>query len=216
MRGLFLSAMILVGNAALAQPPGSSVITGKVTAVSSKGKTTTLKVQDGAGTEHTLEVAPKTAVEIQSDGDDECLAPGLFVQIDTIQSNKNYFGSEFRVISDYAGKIPAAKAVKAPAMIGQSTERHFVSGEIARFEKVEDGKYNLLHLKSGPKTEMSVYIEPNHKVKVVQTEAKAAKVGQTATVEGRTAGTKFLPAKITIDTGEKITAEDFVGQRKKK
>lgn len=216
MRNLLFLAIVLIGSPAFGQPPGTSVITGKVTAVSSKGKTTTLKVQDDAGTEHTLEVAPKTVVEIQSEGDDECLAPGLFVQIDTIQSNKNYFGSEFRVISDYAGKMPPAKAVKAPAMIGQSTERHFVSGEIARFEKVEDGKYNLLHLKSGPKSEMPVYIEPNHKVKVVQTEAKAAKIGQTATVEGRMAGTKFLPAKITIDTGEKITAEDFVGQRKRK
>jgi hypothetical protein len=112
--------------------------------------------------------------------------------------------------------MPPAKAVKAPPVPGQSTQRFFVSGEIARFEKVEDAKYNLLHLKVNLKTELTVYIEPNHSVKVVQTDPQKAVVGQAVTIEGRSAGTKLIPAKITIDTGEKLKGDEFFADRKAK
>jgi hypothetical protein len=203
---------LLCGGLASAQPP-AAVITGKITAAETKGKITTLVVKDDAGTEHKVEVTPKVAFELQSTGNDDCLVAGFFLQIDAIQSNNALFGSTFLVLPDRVGKLPPAKAVKPPAMMGQSVERYIITGEIARFEKVEDGKYNLLHLKLNPKSELTVYIEPKHTVKVVQSDPKSAVVGQTATVEGRNAGTKFLPTKITIDTGTKITGEELQAGR---
>ena len=91
-----------------------------------------------------------------------------------------------------------------------------MTGEIARYEKVEDGKYNLLHPKVNPKSELTIYIEPSHSVKVVQTDAQSAVVGQTVTVEGRAAGAKLLAAKITIDTGATLKGEEFLANRKPK
>jgi hypothetical protein len=217
MRCLMVTLIVgwLASNAS-AQTPGAAVVTGKITAVEAKGKTTTLKLQDDGGTEHSYLVTPAIDVQIQSQGGDDCLAPGLFVQIDTIQSNKAFFGSQFLIYPDQAGKIPPAKAIKAPAAAGQSRERYFVSGEIVRYEKVEDGKYNLLHLKVNPKVEFTVYIEPNHNVKVVRSDLQAAEIGQTATVEGRAAGAKLIPSKITIDTGAKVTGEELLAGRKEK
>jgi hypothetical protein len=208
-------ALTLVSSA-FAQAPNAAVLTGKVAAVEAKGKTAVLKIKDDAGTEHSFDITPRIAFEIQSKGDDDCLAPGLFVQIDTIQSNQAYFGSTFLIYPDQPGKLPPAKAVKAPPTPGQSTQRFFVSGEIVRFEKVEDAKYNLLHLKVNPKAELTVYIEPNHSVKVVQTDPQQAAAGQAVTIEGRAAGTKLIPAKITIDTGETLSGEELLATRKKK
>jgi hypothetical protein len=215
----FLSGFAVIGmlaGHAWGQPPNAAVLTGKVAAVEAKGRLALLKIKDDAGTEHSFEITPKLAFEIQSQGDDDCLAPGLFVQIDTIQSNKAYFGTEFLVYPDRAGKVPPAKAVKAPPMQGQSTQRYFVSGEIVRFEKVEEGKYNLLHLRQTPKTELTVYVEPNHQIKVVQTDPKKAVADQAVTIEGRAAGTKLIPAKITIDTGETLKGEEFFADRNTK
>jgi len=211
-----LVAAVLIAGSAFAQQPASAIINGKLTAVEAKGKVAVLKVKDDAGTEHRFDVTPKIAFEIQSAGDDGFFAPGLFVRIDAIQSNNALFGSAFQIYPDQPGKIPPAKAVKAPPTQGQSREQYFVSGEIARFEKVEDAKYNLLHLKINPKSELTVYIEPDHSVKVVQTDPQKAVVGQTATVEGRLAGTKLLPTRITIDTGETLKAEEFLAGRKGK
>lgn len=206
---------LVCGGLASAQPP-AAVVTGKVSAVETKGKVTTIVVKDDAGTEHKFDITPRVTFELQSAGDDECFAAGFFVQIDAIQSNDALFGSKFLIFPDRVGKLPPAKAVKPPPMMGRSTERYVVTGEIARFEKVEDGKYNLLHLKLNPKSEMTVYIEPNHSVKVVQTDPKVAAVDQTVTAEGRNAGAKFLPTKITIDSGEKMTGDELQAERKGK
>lgn len=207
-------AVVLLADMIFAQQQAGGVITGKITAVEAKGKNTVLKLKDDAGTEHSFDISPRMAFQIQSDGDDGFFAPGLFVEIDTTQSNKAYFGTAFLVYPDQTGRIPPARAVKAPPMPGQSTQRYFVSGEIARFEKVEDGKYDLLHLKVTPKSELTVYIEPNHTLKVVQKDPQQAAVGQTVTVEGRLAGTRLIPAKITIETGVELKGEEFLAARK--
>jgi 3D (Asp-Asp-Asp) domain-containing protein len=198
------------------QPPGPVTVTAKITAIEAKGRLKAIKVQDDAGNERSFDLSPRTPFEVHSAGDEGFFAPGLFVQIDAIQVNNLYFGSAFLVYPDQASRLPPAKAVKAPPQPGESTLRYFVSGEIARFEKVEDGKYDLLHLRVNPKTELTVYIERNRELKVVRNDPELAAVGQSVSIEGRSAGGRFVPAKITIDTGEELKGEEFLASRKEK
>ncbi len=190
-------------------------IAGRITGIETKGRTTTVTFTDEAGTEYEFPLTPKTEVEIVSTGDDGFLAPGKLVKIDAIQSNNAFFGSTFAVYPDYAGRIQPARAVKAPAVPGQSQNLHIVTGEIVRLDDKGDGKYHLLQLKVNPKSELTVYVEPSHRVNVISTDGSALQEGQSATVIGRATGSRLQVAKITVNTGETLKSDDAPPAEKK-
>lgn len=187
-----------------------------VTAIETKGKTTTLTVTDTAsGTEYKFQLTPKVELEIVADGDDGFLAEGVMVRATATESNNLYFATTFSVYPQYAGKALPAKVVKAPAQPGQSRNAYLIAGEIVALEDPAEEKYDILQLKVNPKTSLPVYVEPNHKVRVVLTEPSSIKEGQKASVTGRVAGTKILPSKIVIETGESLKGAEFLPTVKK-
>ena len=116
-----LCAVVLstVNLASVWAQPGKepTSITGEISGIERKGKTTTVTVK-GETDEQSFELTAKVAVEISSGGDDGFLAPGLFVKIETVEINKKFFGSSFEVFPQRTGKIPPASAVKPPAQSG--------------------------------------------------------------------------------------------------
>lgn len=193
----------------------TETIKGTVSAVETRGRTTRLTIS-AEGMEHVVELPPKVDLEIVSTGDDACLAPGLFVEVDSIQSNNYFFGTVFSIYPDRVGKAPPATATKAPQAPGQSVNRHFVSGEIAKFTPQPDEKYDGLDLKKLGKDVLSVYVERKRKVRVVQADPKLIEAGQAVTVTGRKAGNKLVPMQVVVQTGRTIKGEEFVPTLKKK
>lgn len=197
-----------------------STLTGKISQVERKGKTTLVKLATETG-EQTLELAQKTTLEIVSTGDDGFLTPGLYVRIDSVESNKSQFGHTFEVFPKYEGKIPPASAVKPPPQPGQSQNRHIVTGEIVKYEPPKEGeKYGRLELRQTPKATLPVYVEPGHTVKVVVTDPSQLEAGQSATAVGRKAGDKIAASKFTVATGARLKAEEslsnLTGKKPKK
>ncbi len=191
-------------------------LTGKVAGVETKGRTTTLTVTDDGGNEHEFALTPKVELEIVAVGDDGFLTEGQMVQIDAVESNESFFGTTFSVYPHYSGRPVPAKAVKAPPSAGQSQNRHFVSGEIVRLDDKGDGKYHLLQLKLNPKSQLAVYVEPTHQVRVILTDPSAIKEGQEVRVTGRQTGQRLTPTKITIVTGETLKGAEFLPTIEKK
>gem|GEM_PF-3334971 len=213
----YLIAFVLVcGGVTVLNAQESPNLEATVTAVETKGKTTTLTVTDTAsGTEYKFQLTPKVELEIVADGDDGFLTEGVMVRATATESNNLYFATTFSVYPQYAGKVLPAKAVKAPPQPGQSRTALIVTGEIVSLEDPAEEKYDILQLKVNPKTSLPVYVEPNHKVRVVLTEPSSIKEGQKASVTGRVAGTKILPSKIVIETGESLKAAEFLPTIKK-
>lgn len=191
-------------------------LTGKVVSVEKKGRTTMLKVADDGGTEHEFALTPKVELEILSTGDDGFLAAGQFVKIDAVQSNDTLFGSTFSVYPQYSGRPTPAKAVKAPPVPGQSQNLHVVTGEIVRLDDKGDGKYHLLQLKLTPKSQLTIYVEPTHRIRVVQTDPESIAEGQTVNVYGRQTGKRITPSRITIQTGEELKGAEYLPTVEKK
>ncbi len=195
-----------------------TTLEGKVSGVTTKGKTTTLKVTDEGGTEHEFTLAPKVELEIVATGDDGFLADGQMVKIAAIQSNEAFFGSQFDVYPQYVGRAAPAKGVKAPLKIGQSQSLHYITGEVSQLADIPDGKYDLLDLKGTGKMKLQVYVEPNHRVRVIFTDPKMIKVDQKVTVTGKAAGAKFNASKVTVNTGDTLKGAEFLptlGKKKK-
>lgn len=195
-----------------------TTLDGKVTSVTTKGKTTTLKVTDEGGTEHEFTLTPKVELEIVATGDDGFLVEGQMVKIAAIQSNDNFFGSQFDVYPQAVGRAGPAKAVKAPPKIGQSQSLHYITGEVIQLADIPDGKYDMLDLKGTGKAKFQVYVEPNHRVRVIFTDPKSIKVDQKVTVTGKAAGAKFNASKVTINTGDTLNGAEFLptlGKKKK-
>jgi hypothetical protein len=214
---LLLTLGLLAGFAAAASAQTTDKITGKVTSVEVRGKTAKLTVATDLG-DQTYDITPKVELEIVSTGDDACLMKGLFVKVDAVESNQKYFGTVFSVYPEHMGRIPPAAAVKAPIEAGQSQNRHFVTGEIAAFTPATepDAKYDLLELKTTGKATLTVYMEKNRTVKVVQSEPGHIEKDQPAVIVGKRAGNKLLPSAITINTGKKLLGDDFQTALKRK
>jgi hypothetical protein len=190
-------------------------IQGKVAAVELRGRTTRLTVSADE-TEHVFELPAKVELEIVSAGDDACLAPGLFVEVDSIQSNNLFFGTVLSIYPDRAGKATPAAATKAAREAGQSVNRHFVSGEIAKFTAKPDEKYDGLDLKGTGRSVLSVYVERKRKIRVVQSDPKLIAEGQKVSVTGRKSGAKLLPAQVTIETGQTLKGDELLASLKRK
>ncbi|OYW19958.1 MAG: hypothetical protein B7Z55_07985 [Planctomycetales bacterium 12-60-4] len=193
-----------------------TTLEGTVTSIVTKGKSTTIKVTDAGGNEYDYPITPKLDLEILAKGDDGFLAEGVVVKIDATESNEHFFGTQFDVYPQFSGRVPVAKAVKAPPKPGQSQSLHFISGEIVKLEDIPDGKYDLLHLKGPGKQSLQVYVEPNHRVRVILTDPKSIKESQSVTVTGRAAGQRFLASKISINTGETLKGAEFLPTLDKK
>ncbi len=197
-----------------------STFTGEITRIERKGKTTTVTVK-GETDEQSFDLAAKVAVEISSGGDDGFLAPGLFVKIEAVETNKKLFGSSFEVFPQTTGKLPPASAIKPPAQPGQSVTRHIVSGEIVKHTPpAKDEKYAHLELRQAGKATLTVLVEPKHTVSVVVSDPTKLEEGQSATVTGVKSGNKFLTQKLAVTTTKKLKAEesldDLTGKKKKK
>ena len=197
-----------------------SSLTGKISGIEYKGKTTTVTVK-GDTDEQSVDLTAKVAVEISSEGDDGFLTPGLFVKIEAIEVNQKFFGSGFEVFPQMVGKIPPASAVKPPAQPGQSVSRHIVSGEIVKHTPPAEGeKYGHLELRQMGKATLSVLVEPQHTVHVVLSDPTKLDEGQAATVTGRKAGDKFVAQKVSVTSTKKLKAEEslaeLTGKKKKK
>ena len=197
-----------------------TAITGKISGIERKGKTTTVTVK-GDTDEQVIELTAKVAVEITSEGDDGFLIPGLFVKVDAVETNKKYFGNSFEVFPQMTGKIPPAAAVKPPGQPGQSVNRYIVSGEIVKHTPPADGeKYGHMELRQAGKATLSVLVEPQHAVKVVLSDPATLEGGQTAIVTGRKSGDKFVAQKFAVTTTKKLKADesldDLTGKKKKK
>jgi hypothetical protein len=199
-----------------AGPPPPDMITGKVKEVVTKGKANTLVITDEVGNDHSFPLTPKIELEIRAQGDPGFLAPGMAVKFQAVQSNDIFFGTIFSVYPQFAGKKPPLKVAKSAPMLGQSVNLHDLQGEIARWEDVPDGKYDLLHLKATGKNEYTVYMEPNYRVDVLLTDPKSIEAGQGVTITGRLAGSKFLAAKIVVETGKSLKGEEFLPTLTKK
>lgn len=197
-----------------------TALTGKISGIERKGKTTTVVVK-GDGGEQSVELTAKVAVEISSDGDDGFLTPGLFVRVEAIEINKKYFGSSFDVFPQVNGKMPPATAIKPPAQPGQSVNRYVVSGEIAKYSPPVDGeKYGHMELRQTGKASIKVLVEPQHTVKVVLSDPALLEEEFTATVTGRKSGDKFSAQKFAVTTTKKLKAseslDELTGAKKKK
>jgi len=197
--------------------PGQSTesLSGKVGAVEAKGKSTRLTVTTEVG-DQTYDLPPKVELEILSTGDDACLVAGLLVKIDAVESNKAYFATVLSVYPEFEGKAPPAAAVKAPKEIGQSQNRHFITGEIVSYKSQPDEKYDLIELKGAGRNVLSVYVERQHSVRVVQSDPSHIAVNQAVTVTGRKAGTRLIPTKVTVNTGTTLQGEEFAATLKRK
>jgi hypothetical protein len=208
---------LLWGLVAPANAQISDKITGKVVGVEARGKAAKLTVATDIG-EQTYDITPKVDLEIVSTGDETCLVKGLFVKVDAVESNQKYFGTVFSVYPEHVGRIPPAAAVKAPKEAGQSQNRHFITGEIASFTPAADpdAKYDLLELKGMGKATLTVYMEKNRTVNVVQGDPARILKDQPAVITGKKAGNKLLPSVITINTGEKLLGDAFQETLKRK
>lgn len=191
-------------------------ISGSITGVETKGRTTTVTFTDEAGNAFEFALNPKIDLEVSATGDLGFLAAGAYVEIEALKSNDYYFGSQFRVFPQFSGRSQPAKAVKAPPAPGRSMNQYQIDGEIVRFEDKGDEKYHKLYLKVNPKTEQLVYVETNHKITVILTDPSAVEEGQTASVVGRVLGTRLIPSKLSIDTKKTLKAEEFLPTLEKK
>ena len=195
-------------------------LTGKISGIERKGKVTTVTVKGDTG-EQSAELTAKVAVEITSDGDDGFLSPGLFVKVDSVETNKRFFGTSFEVFPQMEGKLPLATAFKPPGQPGQSVNRHIVSGEIVKHTPPAEGeKYGQLELRLAGRATLSVLVEPQHTVKVVLSDPATLEEGQAATVTGRKSGDKFVAQKVSVISTKKLKAEEslaeLTGKKKKK
>jgi len=211
---LIPAAVVCVMISAVASAQTGDMLTGKVASAETKGKTTKLTVATEAG-DQTFELTPKVELEIVSTGDDACLAKGLLVRVDSVESNKYYFGSTFSVYPEFEGKTPPAAPVKAPMEIGQSKNRYFITGEIVQFEAKPEEKYDALELKGTGKAVVPIYVERQRAIRVVQTDPSHIEAGQSVTLTGKKAGAKFLPSKVSINTGATIKGDELVVKKKK-
>lgn len=206
---LYLGSMTL----AVAQTPAP--LSGQVTAVDTKAKVARLTVSTDMG-EFTIELTPKLDLEILSVGDDSCLTSGLMVRVEAIESNQQYFGHTVWLYPNHPGRIPPANAVKAPPEPGQSRSRYFLTGEITQFVSKPDEKYDQLALKGTGRNILSLYLERNRSIRVVHTDPTKIEVGQSVTLVGRKAGTRFVATKVTIHTGATVKGEDLAPMSDKK
>jgi hypothetical protein len=205
---LLWTAWVWVGCAAAALAQTGDALSGRVTAVETKGKVAKLTVSTDMG-ELAIELTPKVELEIVSRGDETCLAPGLFARVEAIESNKQFFGSTFTLYPDHQGRVPPANAVKAPREPGQSQNRYFLAGEIAEFESKPDEKYDQLALKGTGRNSLPLYVERNRTIRVVQTDPAKIEVGQSVSLWGRKAGNRFLATKVTVDTGATVKGDEL-------
>lgn len=195
-------------NAQGANPPPT--VPGTITGLETKGRTTLLTFTDEGGNVHEFALTPKVDLEIVATGDDGFLAPGMFIVADAVVSNDYLFASNIKVYPQNTGRVAPAKAIPAPPIPGRSQNAHIVTGEVVRLDDKGDGKYDTLQLKLNAKSEMPMYIEPNHKVSVVLTDPSQIEVGQSASVMGRQAGTRLIAIKITVNTGKSLKGAEFL------
>ena len=201
------SLLVLVPIAAFAQTGGT--LTGKVAEVTRKGKTFTVMIRPEGGDPLPVEITPRVKLEVVSSGDEGFFREGLAVSADCVESNKLYFSGKFRVMAESAQKPLPPSVVTPPAVPGTSRTRKIVSGTIVGFEKVAEEKYDLLSLKSSPQQPLSVQVERNRSIVVIQTDPEQIATDMKATATGRPAGGKFLATMLVIDTGKKLKAEEF-------
>ncbi|MBI1346890.1 hypothetical protein GC163_11445 [bacterium] len=202
--------LVVLGFAPVSAQDSPNLIA-EVKSVETKGKTTILTVVDTASsTEYQFQLTPKVEVEIVANGDDTFLAEGVLIRTQATESNKSLFATNIDAYPQYSGKPVPAKAVKAPPKPGQSQNSYIVSGEVVELEAPADEKYKVLQLKVNAKSKMPVYLEPNHKIRVVLTDAASIKEGQQAEITGRVAGTKLIPSKVVIQTGEDLVGSEFL------
>ncbi len=204
---LCFSLIALSPLVAMAQTGGT--LTGKVAEVTRKGKTVTVTIRPEGGDPLAVEISARVKLEVVSTGDEGFFREGLAVSADCVESNKLYFSGKFRVIADAAQKPLPPSVVTPPAEPGTSRTRKIVSGTIVGFEKVAEEKYDLLKLKSSPQQPLSVQVERNRSIQVVQTDPEQIATDMKATATGRPAGGKFLATKLVIETGKKLKAEEF-------
>jgi hypothetical protein len=212
---VLLASCVCFGVTTAAWPQATESLSGKVGAVEVKGKTVKLTVRMEVG-DQTYDLPPKVELEVVSAGDDACLAPGLVVKVDAIESNKVFFATALSVYPDFTGKAPPATPVKAPKEVGQSQNRHFITGEIVQYKSQPEEKYDMIELKTTAKNVMSIYVERQHAVRVVQEDPSLITADQAVTVTGRRAGIKLIPAKVVIETGARLKGEEFVPTIKRK
>lgn len=216
LAGLWVAGSVIEARAQGAAGQAPPAISGTITGLETKGRTTTVTFTDEGGNAFEFALNPKLDLEVSAAGDLGFLAAGAYVEIEALQSNDYYFGSQFRVFPQFAGRSQPAKAVKAPPVPGRSMNLYHINGEIVRFEDKGDEKYHKLYLKVNPKTEQLVYVETNHKITVVLTDASAVEEGQAASVVGRVLGTRLIPSKLSIDTKKSLKAEEFLPTLEKK
>lgn len=201
------SLIVLVPFAAFAQ--GGGTLKGKVAEVTRKGKTVTVMIRPEAGDPQPVEITPRVKLEVVSTGDEGFFREGLTVSADCVESNKLFFSGKFRVMAEAAPKPQPPSVVTPPAVPGTSRTRKIVSGTIVGFEKVAEEKYDLLKLKSSPQQPLSVQVERNRSIVVIQTDPEQIATDMTATATGRLAGGKFLATTLVVETGKKLKADEF-------
>lgn len=195
-------------------------MTGEVASVEKKGKLTSVVVK-GDGEEWKVDLTPKVQLEISSEGDSEFLRQGIFVRIEAVEVNGKLFGSKLDVYPQWKGNIPPATVIKPPAVPGAVVSQRMIAGQIVTYVPPmgEEKKYGQLELKHTGRSTLSVMIEPEHKLAVIQNDAKLIETGQKATITGQRAGKKFIPQKLAITTGQQLKAQDVLpepGSKKKK
>lgn len=213
-RGLLCSMLVFLAPLAAGAQTGGT-LTGKIAEVTRKGKTVTVTLRPETGDPLSIELTAKVKLEIVSTGDEGFFREGLSVTADCIESNKLYFSGQFRVnVTPGQKPIPASVTVP-PAEPGTSRTRKLVAGTIVGFEKVAEEKYDLLKLKSPPQQPLSVQVERNRTIAVIQTDPDLIATDMKATATGKPAAGKFLATRLVIDTGKRLKAEEFFAAEKK-
>ncbi|GIX03532.1 MAG: hypothetical protein KatS3mg113_0538 [Planctomycetaceae bacterium] len=190
------------GGATAAQ---ANTLTGRVLSCDTSGKIPKLVLETGEG-EIAVELTPRVDWEVTAAASDDCFLPGLLVQIEAIESNRMYFGSQFILSRPSPGRPSPQGIVPAPAEAGQSRNRYFLRGEIIAYQAAGENEIrDRLLIKVGG-SQVLVHIDENHKVTATLRDVSLIEPGQNVSLVGRKTGMKWIPQKIVIESAQAITA----------